>query len=591
MRFGGRWRNTVLWWRGLPPFLRAGLLLLPVLLLALTLGWSLRPKKDPSSRSPTPVGVISAPSTVASTGEPALLLNDDRLFYEPGWGALEVRAFLEERPGVLGRLGSWVGDQEVPLADLIAGQAFLYGVNPRVLLTMLEMQSGLVDNPHPSPEDLDWAMGYHDEEVRGLEAQISWAAKEVLRSTREYPLVSTLALGDGSLMPLPVGTNLGSYAVMRVLGQTGEERLIEEIAGVGEKGFVPTYQRLFGEDPRTALTGLPSPVEEPFLVQPYEGTYEVTSILDHHYPLLGNDGLLLSRWGADAQGLPYDDHDGWDYALDLGTPVLAAADGVVAWAGNSDDGCATVARGVVLDHGNGYHTLYWHLDQVEVEIGGRVSAGERIGLAGASGCAVGPHLHFGVYFWGRRTDPEGWCGPGEDPWTAHPAGTDSRWLWADRFSPCRWPAGAIVVDSSDPDFQRSGTRWFEGGGGIGGSAWWAPSEPRSGVVPVGQPGDFDGIVEAGTWRPDLPRAGRYHLYAFVPYWYNNTPDTQAALYLVSHAEGETRVPVDQALYVDRWANLGTFSFEAGRQGFVYLNNLTDETGFGVWFDAIMWLRE
>ncbi|MGC9024567.1 MAG: peptidoglycan DD-metalloendopeptidase family protein, partial [Chloroflexia bacterium] len=181
-------------------------------------------------------------------------------------------------------------------------------------------------------------------------------------------------------------------------------------------------------------------------------------------------------------------------------------------------------------------------------------------------------------------------GKGQDPWALHPAGTVSTWLWADRFSPCRWPEGAILVDESDPAFQRSGNRWSEGGGGVKGKALWAPSEPHSGMVPVGGE-QLDGIVEGGTWRPDLPRTGRYHLYAFIPYWNNATPDTRAARYLIHHAGGETIVSVDQSLWVDRWADLGLYDFPAGRQSFVYLDILTDEEGFCVWFDAVLWVPD
>jgi murein DD-endopeptidase MepM/ murein hydrolase activator NlpD len=544
-----------------------------------------------SSKDPTPYGVISVVPTAAQTGSPAPILNDQRFLYAPGWGALEVREFLEGRAGVLGDLQSWVGDREMPLADVIAGQCFLYGVNPKVVLALLEIQSGLVDTPAPSPEDLDWAMGYQEEEERGLEAQIIWAVREIFRGMRDYPVLNTLVLGTGEKLAIPSGTNLGSYAVMRVVAQTGGESRLRRLEGTGEKSFVQTYMSLFDEDPRLPMEGLPPPADVPFLTQPYAGLYEVTSIFDHQYPFLSSDGVLLSRWGLESKGLPYDGHDGWDYALDFGVPVLAAADGVVAWSGNSDDGCATVARGVVLEHERGYHTIYWHLDRVDVQPGEKVSQGDILGVAGASGCAEGPHLHFGVRYLGRRTDPEGWCGSEPDLWASHSVGAESRWLWADRFSPCQVPRGAIIVDNSAPGFQQSGTSWFEAGGGVGAEAFWAPSEPRSGVVPVGDPGSLDGVVEAGTWRPDLPEEGYYRVYAFIPYWYNDTLDTRAARYVIYHAEGEDVVVVDQALHVDRWVDLGVFPFAAGRQGFVYLDNLTDETGFGVWFDAVVWLRE
>jgi murein DD-endopeptidase MepM/ murein hydrolase activator NlpD len=61
---------------------------------------------------------------------------------------------------------------------------------------------------------------------------------------------------------------------------------------------------------------------------------------------------------------------------------------------------------VVLDHGNGWQTLYAHLDTFEVRVGQRVLAGERIAKVGRSGRVTGPHLHLEALFNGQRMDPE-----------------------------------------------------------------------------------------------------------------------------------------------------------------------------------------
>jgi murein DD-endopeptidase MepM/ murein hydrolase activator NlpD len=60
---------------------------------------------------------------------------------------------------------------------------------------------------------------------------------------------------------------------------------------------------------------------------------------------------------------------------------------------------------VLLDHGQGYQTLYAHLDNFSVQSGSRVSAGQQIGAVGASGVATGPHLHFELLQQGQQLDP------------------------------------------------------------------------------------------------------------------------------------------------------------------------------------------
>ncbi|MGE5189541.1 MAG: M23 family metallopeptidase [Gemmatimonadota bacterium] len=95
-------------------------------------------------------------------------------------------------------------------------------------------------------------------------------------------------------------------------------------------------------------------------------------------------------------------HAGVDVTLPEGTPVVSIADGVVAFAGEQFFG----GNSVVIDHGGGLFSIYYHLEGFSVAAGQRVSRGERIGAVGASGRAVGPHLHFSVRAAGGRVDPE-----------------------------------------------------------------------------------------------------------------------------------------------------------------------------------------
>ncbi len=100
-------------------------------------------------------------------------------------------------------------------------------------------------------------------------------------------------------------------------------------------------------------------------------------------------------------GEPRMPHAAVDVRLPEGTPVRAIAGGVVAFAGEQFFG----GRSVVIDHGGGVFSVYYHLKVYSVAEGRRVSRGERIGEVGATGRATGPHLHFGVRVPGGRIDP------------------------------------------------------------------------------------------------------------------------------------------------------------------------------------------
>jgi murein DD-endopeptidase MepM/ murein hydrolase activator NlpD len=113
------------------------------------------------------------------------------------------------------------------------------------------------------------------------------------------------------------------------------------------------------------------------------------------------DGSINSGFGWRVNPWP-EFHPGVDLSANYGTPVRAAADGVVVGAGW--DGGFGIK--VALDHNNGYQTWYAHLSRVAVRIGERVAKGETIAYVGATGEATGPHLHYQVMLDGRPIDPE-----------------------------------------------------------------------------------------------------------------------------------------------------------------------------------------
>jgi murein DD-endopeptidase MepM/ murein hydrolase activator NlpD len=157
----------------------------------------------------------------------------------------------------------------------------------------------------------------------------------------------------------------------------------------------------------------PAPTEPPPTSAPPE---ELTG---YRWPM---DGGRVTTWFQPVDGgfiVVGDErvHDGIDIATFCGDHILSAHDGVVLYAGRSyepylghdaptDAFYAQLKKKklskkalpivVVIDDGNGYRSLYAHLSRAEVEIGQRVTAGQLIGLEGATGHATGCHLHYGL---------------------------------------------------------------------------------------------------------------------------------------------------------------------------------------------------
>ena len=95
-------------------------------------------------------------------------------------------------------------------------------------------------------------------------------------------------------------------------------------------------------------------------------------------------------------------HRAIDIGAPTGTPIVASDSGYVAVAQWSDVG---YGRMVIIDHGNGFQTLYAHMQVYYVEVGQSVPKGEKIGLCDSTGWATGPHLHFEVIKQGVRRNP------------------------------------------------------------------------------------------------------------------------------------------------------------------------------------------
>ncbi|MFH1632506.1 MAG: peptidoglycan DD-metalloendopeptidase family protein [Chloroflexota bacterium] len=169
---------------------------------------------------------------------------------------------------------------------------------------------------------------------------------------------------------------------------------------------------------------------------------------DHQYPTYNSPpnnqypGLL--RW--DGRFFPnptnigegwYDGHSGIDFQRkQTNEQVFAAANGTVFGVVNNCGGCTTgYGNRVWINHGNGYATLYGHLNIVSVTNGTVITdrIAQPLGRMGSTGYATGTHLHFGLYYdqngddqWSESeaVDPYGWQGATNDPWSV-----PSRYLW------------------------------------------------------------------------------------------------------------------------------------------------------------------
>lgn len=94
-------------------------------------------------------------------------------------------------------------------------------------------------------------------------------------------------------------------------------------------------------------------------------------------------------------------HSGEDISAPRGAPVVAANHGRVVLAGDY----FFSGKSLIVDHGLGVYTMYFHLDEIKAALGDEVEKGALIGTVGATGRATGPHLHWGARINGARVNP------------------------------------------------------------------------------------------------------------------------------------------------------------------------------------------
>lgn len=102
-------------------------------------------------------------------------------------------------------------------------------------------------------------------------------------------------------------------------------------------------------------------------------------------------------------GTPRAFHSGLDVAAATGTPLRAPAGGIVTFVGHD---LYLTGGTVLIDHGHGLSSNFLHLSRIDVEQGARVEQGQVFGAVGATGRATGPHMHWGMNWFGVRIDPQ-----------------------------------------------------------------------------------------------------------------------------------------------------------------------------------------
>ncbi len=235
---------------------------------------------------------------------------------------------------------------------------------------------------------------------------------EVIRVETRETGTFTARMGERRVRLFPDGEG-GQLGLMPVAADDpagAAEVVVEDPAGqVMARSKVEIIDARFPVQNIRATPGLQALRPSPGEMEAIRGLQETVS--ESRYwrePLrLPVPGCLISPFGVQRHhnGKPTGNyHRGIDQRAAVGVAVRAPAAGLV----RVSEMYRLHGGSVGLDHGHGVTSIHIHLSKLSVKVGDRVAAGDVIGLAGATGFATGPHLHWGLYVNGVPVNPLGW---------------------------------------------------------------------------------------------------------------------------------------------------------------------------------------
>ncbi|MGB6537931.1 MAG: LysM peptidoglycan-binding domain-containing M23 family metallopeptidase [Xanthobacteraceae bacterium] len=209
-------------------------------------------------------------------------------------------------------------------------------------------------------------------------------------------LNSIARLYGKSVMVLAKANNIPPDTMVRV-----GERIVVPGVETKPRAEAPTpahreIARIQTETPSPSSAWKATPVAPPAQTSPVKPVTTVGAVPSFRWPVHGH---IIAGFGPSSNGAQ---NDGIDLAVPQGTPVKAADDGVVAYAGNELKGYGNL---VLIRHDNGYVTAYAHASEILVKRGESVKRGQVIAKSGETGSVKAPELHFEIRKGATPVDP------------------------------------------------------------------------------------------------------------------------------------------------------------------------------------------
>jgi len=328
------------------------------------------------------------------------IIPDSELVYSPTAHSLDIQAFAQDLGGYLASYQEEVN--EVPLSgpQIIEQISRNFSINPRLLMAVLEYQSGWLTNPSPGKAEKKYPLGIKDPNREGLYRQLAWAADNLNRGYYLWRVngVGTWLLSDGSLLLIEPTINAGTAGVQHMFTALYGRENWEQ--AVSPDGLFTTYSALFGYPfDYTFEPLLPANLNQPQMQLPFEEDANWAFTGGPHGGYGEGSAWAALDFAPPGEALGCVQSNAW---------VTAVADGMIV---RSENG--VVIQDLDGDNleGTGWVVLYLHIETRDrVPAGTYINAGERIGHPSCEGgISSGTHVHLA-----RRYNGE-WIPADQDP--------------------------------------------------------------------------------------------------------------------------------------------------------------------------------
>jgi murein DD-endopeptidase MepM/ murein hydrolase activator NlpD len=311
------------------------------------------------------------------------ILPDSLFVNGPAQVGFDTAQFISQQPGWLNGYTEWAADQNRRAAEIIDLVARNYSLSPRLLLALLDFQSGALSRNDPTPIEKIYPAGYRTPERVGLYRQLIWAANSLNNFYYTYRAGRLVKFehADGREERFDPWQNAASVSLQLFLH--GLMSLEAWTQAIGPEGLAQTYTRLFGDPWQADQPHLEGSLEQPPLFLPFEpgniwamtggphtgwGTGEPLAALDFAPPSVGQGCLKSDVWAT------------------------AVADGVVV---RSEYGEVMLDLDGDGDERTGWNIYYLHVgSEGRAPLGASLKAGDRIGHPSCEGgSSTGTHIH------------------------------------------------------------------------------------------------------------------------------------------------------------------------------------------------------